>query len=258
MLASMIPLPNRKCVWKPTHLLAYASEQTFHDTAAVLAPYSFSKMTDGVCAICGSAIEEGARIKDVLSSKFTDLSVFQAPSSDYLCRDCVYCIAAPSTEGNKKRRFVAQSWLATPEGITLFDRKKDGWIHIVQTLWNPPKEPFLFLIHTAGKKHMSYRAKVNYSREAFFVQYEDLTIPVIREEHQPLFESLLALREAKVPIGVMESGGWGTGATPKKYKDVWERHEGIIKRWLNTDVLNFLIAVSGAYQKVQAKAKEME
>ena len=153
---------------------------------------------DFTCPICGKFCVNGVKIKDIVSSKFTDWVYVD----EYVCEDCA-----------KLFSLYFYSYVVDPDGIHLYNvRELRGQLCL------PQKTPFLFVISTSGKKHLFYKSRWNYNSNRFYVNLEEeiiLTTPKRMEKLFDFVECLQTLGATKdglksgvIPFGVLQKTGY--------------------------------------------------
>ena len=132
------------------------------------------------CPVCGKDCHEGARTADIISGSFTDYAFI----GDYVCSDCADLFS-----------LYFYNYVKDADGIRLLNIRS-----IRDEITREQKPPFMFVITTSQKKHLFYRAKMNYTATPFAVQLETETIYTTTERMRLLFdfvESLLTLGQSK-------------------------------------------------------------
>jgi len=128
------------------------------------------------CAICGATNIHGFRRAEVISSSFTD--------HDFLSTDkqiCQYC-AACLGKGQPRNHFLRNtSFLATKSQLLRLKREE-----IWQYIFNPPSPPFIFGVTYNHKKHISFKAPINLSRENYQIRTENECVTIPPKAIQPL------------------------------------------------------------------------
>ena len=136
-----------------------------------------------VCPICGMEFDHGVRIKDIVSSNFTDWAYV----GDYICGEC-----------SRMFSLYFYSYEISPRGIELFNaREASGKI------LGPHEPPFRLVITTSRKKHLFYKSAVNYDADAFAINLEEETIPTTRQRMRELFdfvECLMTVGQSKMQM----------------------------------------------------------
>lgn len=128
---------------------------------------------DFCCPCCRTHSEIGVRVKDIVSSNFTDWAYV----GDYVCARCADLFS-----------LYFYSYVVDPDGIHIYNVRELG-----DQLSRPQKIPFLFVITTSQKKHLFYRARWNYSNNRFSVNLETETIYTTTDRMRNLFEFVGAL-----------------------------------------------------------------
>ena len=132
------------------------------------------------CPVCGKDCNEGIRTADIISGSFTDYAFI----GDYVCNDCADLFS-----------LYFYNYVKDVDGIRLLNIRS-----IRDEITRGQKPPFMFVITTSQKKHLFYRAKMNYTATPFAVQLETETIYTTTERMRLLFdfvESLLTLGQSK-------------------------------------------------------------
>lgn len=132
------------------------------------------------CPVCGKYCHEGVRTADIISGSFTDYAFI----GDYVCSDCADLFS-----------LYFYNYVKDADGIRLLNIRS-----IRDEITREQKPPFMFVITTSQKKHLFYRAKMNYTATPFAVQLETETIYTTTERMRLLFdfvESLLTLGQSK-------------------------------------------------------------
>ncbi len=111
------------------------------------------------CFFCGKSFNEGIEIKEAISDRFTDYAFVSAPDSQYCCEGCSLGLS-----------LIRFSYIIDSK-IRLIRQKKFG-----EALLKQKEKPFLVCISTSFKKHLFYKATVNYDLNNFYVNLENETI----------------------------------------------------------------------------------
>lgn len=122
-----------------------------------------------VCHICGFPTDTGTPVRDIIKDGFTAIDVLQGTQSDIVCPACVYTKEQPSVR--------TQHYVVTPHSWRYLKREEIGSV-----LLEPPEPPFAIVIQVSHKKHTWLQAKVNGSRERFWVSLEES--PVLLDRRQ--------------------------------------------------------------------------
>lgn len=111
------------------------------------------------CFFCGNHFDEGIFIKDAISDRFTDYSFVKSPNSQYCCEGCALGL-----------NLIRFSYIIDSK-IRLIRQKK-----FAEALLNQNEVPFFACISTSFKKHLFYKAHINYDLFNFYVNLENETI----------------------------------------------------------------------------------
>lgn len=128
------------------------------------------------CYWCGHESDRGVtfRVSQLGLGNFTNWDLAKRPDSGWLCAACLVAF--------KDETLRKQSWAASlEEGLTLFGSQDP---RLYDTLLEPPSPPFAIGIRPPGAttaKHMAIRARVNHSRDLYWVQYGEDTVLLSRE-----------------------------------------------------------------------------
>ncbi len=105
---------------------------------------------------------------------------------------CLGCVASQNEtaditllDGEQRRwqKVRGYSWIISPAGA--FAGTKSHRQSIMQMCLDPPQPPFVISLSDSGQKHLLYRAKVNWSRDAYTITLEGEAVycspPQLRE-----------------------------------------------------------------------------
>lgn len=169
---------------------------------AALEPY------DGTCGLCGKAITQGARIKNLVSANFTD---WPYVSGDYVCESCIKLLS-----------LYFYSYIVSGEDILLFNVRE-----MAEEIQKPQKPPFKIIISKSQKKHLFYKAAWNDNPEKFTVNLEEEQISTSLDEQRTLFafvSALITLGESKqnlssgsISLGLYAKTGYNLGRKIYEY-----------------------------------------
>ena len=123
------------------------------------------------CCLCHrqpDGMTTGHQRKDVISNTFMDVGYLRFTNE--ICEYCAACLGygKPRTEHIKNYSYIAN------ENSLVRLKREDIW----GCLFNPPETPFIFCVTYNHKKHTSFKASVNYSREHYAVCTENELIEV--------------------------------------------------------------------------------
>lgn len=152
------------------------------------------------CPICKRHTMTGIRIKDIVSSNFTDWAYI----GDYVCHDCADLFS-----------LYFYNYIVDLDGIRLLNIRE-----LRAQLVTPQKPPFMFVITTSQKKHLFYRSIWNYDNSRFAVNLETETIYTTSDRMRVLFDfveylqtlgcSKEALKRGEIPFPVLQKVGFDT------------------------------------------------
>lgn len=157
--------------------------------------------TDFVCPICNKIQHKGCKIKNIVSSNFTDWAYV----GDYICPEC-----------SKLFSLYPYSYIVDPDGIRLLNVRQ-----LRDELCRKQKTPFRFVISTTQKKHLFYRSAVNYNNNKIAVNLETETIYTSQKRMIFLFgfiENLItlgaskkAMQNGEIPFNIVQKIGIESG-----------------------------------------------
>ena len=176
------------------------------------------------CQICGGkGYPILGPVKKFVSGNWTDWALLQDGYG--VCEACATVL--------KDARFRTKSYAANPREIRFMSRG-EVWHH----LHDPPEPPFIFVVTTSHKKHLWYRAIVNYSRDEFGVVFEDAYV-IWSPEKREAGVIVAQLRHVGVPGDAILSG-----QLPSKAPlEAWELLKELKAFNLNRDALEFLVHI---------------
>jgi len=149
---------------------------------------SFPALKNGSCSLCRRRIKKGEGVllaEDAIKKTFTNLDLLN-PRAKHICVACAFCLRTPEL---RRRDFIA-----TPDHIEFLKRDM-----LREKLLSPVDRdgvPFVFCVGLSHKKHLVIRARVNLTRELYYVQFEEQGVWVQPRKHKSLLFSINALREA--------------------------------------------------------------
>ena len=129
----------------------------------------YNEEYNGLCNLCGQEAHGGIPIKKMFSSNYMDWPIHKEPEATHICKACAFCIGM-----NPVGRIVLFRYpLVADKTLHLCNRKQ-----FREYLLNPPKTPFVMILPTSQKKHLFAKSKVSYSKENYFCNLEEITVPV--------------------------------------------------------------------------------
>jgi CRISPR type IV-associated protein Csf1 len=140
-------------------------------TAMGLLPEGIPAPQTGRCAFCGIDIHQGdLYTKFSVGPGFMDTVSLAAKGSGMTCGHCTPLMGASALISTARGVY-------SPAGVVPFAK----WADIGTALREPPEPPFVMLYATANSQHMAWRAKVNLSRELFYVRVGLRDLKIRRE-----------------------------------------------------------------------------
>lgn len=162
-------------IMNPSTLLYYTRDAKGNDLVKEVALKKFKLYSvQFVCPCCHKPQTEGNKLKDIVSSNFTDWAFV----GEYVCENCANLFS-----------LYFYNYIVDPNGIHLYNVRE-----LREQLITPQKPPFLFVITTSRKKHLFYRSKWNHSNVRFAVNLEMETIYTNRERMNTLFNFVESLQ----------------------------------------------------------------
>jgi CRISPR type IV-associated protein Csf1 len=162
----------------------------------VMADHDLQDVDDARCWLCGGQTKHrGLPVKKAILDTFTDRDKARWPQSKSVCPGCAFCLSHLSLRN--------YSILATEQGLRHPTRAE-----IRDMLLNPPEPPFVLCIAVSGQKHLTFRAKVAYSRDGYPVQYEETPICVERPVLADWLEAIETLYTVFTKAEIL-SGNYG-------------------------------------------------
>lgn len=126
------------------------------------------------CPVCKKHAAFGVRVKDIVSSNFTDWAYV----GEYVCPSCADLFS-----------LYFYSYTVDPCGIHLHNVRE-----LRDVLTTPQLPPFLAVITTSQKKHLFYKAVWNYTSDRFAVNLETETIYTSPARMRQLFDFIEGLQ----------------------------------------------------------------
>lgn len=125
-----------------------------------LAPEGVASKEEGCCAYCGATILPGDLCAPAtFGPAFMDDLSLACRGSTLICGHCAPLLSASALMATSHGVFSSQ-------GVRPFRK----WADVSESLRNPPEPPFVMVYATANNQHMAWRARVNLSRDLFYVR----------------------------------------------------------------------------------------
>jgi len=116
---------------------------------------------DSICAFTGVKIVEGVLMKDLIKKTFTDQEMIRF-NSDYASIDIALLIEEVIKGGKGFNSIRNYSFYADETKLELLKRE-----NILELLLNISNKPFQIGITFSNKKHIAYKAPINFSTENY-------------------------------------------------------------------------------------------
>lgn len=182
-----------------------------------------------MCSLCGDIVNEGVKIKDAVSSNFTNFEYFKY-KTDYICINCAKCL--------KDDKLRKNNFLADKEKIIYF--KQNEIENYIFNIKKYVKKPFIFAITRSFKKHNSFKCNLNYNYEEFYIQEEDkkylFNIKEMKELYKTLNEAYLHFTKDE-----MLTGNYKFISVEEYGNDNFLKLENILKQYRGTHKFDLLI-----------------
>jgi len=196
-------------------------------------PHIETEPCKGICAFCGTEIQEGVKLENTVSDAFTNYDLLTDRTASHVCAACNACVREPKL---RRMNFIAIGDSDESDAHIIYFKRDE----IERYLFQPLPTPFIFAVTESYKKHMSFRARVNYSNKLYYVQKEDTQILFSPNKYKPIFDTLnrLYLIFSKNEI---ELGNYYMNRIKKYGLNNFQEDEGIIKEHRGTLQFNLLI-----------------
>lgn len=136
----------------------------------------------GICKVCGQKTESGFKSKlYIKDARFTNFDLLKAVDSDIICQNCASCLSEP-----KLRR---SSFIADTDKI-IYLQKNDIENYVFNLSETGIKTPFVFCVTESFKKHMSFKATINYDTNKYTVTHENYSFVIDVAQAQKIYAVL--------------------------------------------------------------------
>jgi CRISPR type IV-associated protein Csf1 len=208
----------------PTHLIYDALN---------LKTLGVTEPCNSVCAFCGTKITHGIKLKDTISDAFTNFDILINRDASHVCTCCYSCLKEPKL---RHMNFIAIGDSPETNAQLIYFKRNE----IEKWLFNPPSPPFVFAVTISMKKHMSFKARINYSNKVFYIQKEDEQIPFSPDKYKPIFEAMNRLYKT-FSKSTIQTGSYQQPYIQKYGFHEFKQDEAIIKDKRGTQQFNLLI-----------------
>ncbi|MGO0987461.1 hypothetical protein ACTPEW_16125 [Clostridioides difficile] len=190
------------------------------------------------CFVCGSNINEGLSVKDIISPKFTNFDICKNKDSNYVCKECSFCM--------KEAKLRRSSFIAC-ESKLIYLKKND----LEKYLFNLDEFitiPFIIGITRSFKKHNFFRCRVNYDLKTFYIREEDKEYLFNINEMKPLYKKL---NEAYLQFSKeeLETGIYNTYEIEKFGLEKFNEYENIFKKFRGTHQFSLLLHIMNSEKR---------
>lgn len=189
---------------------------------------------DQTCFYCGAPCGTDRPASSFVRSTFFDVGETAAPNSEYVCSGCEVCLqekAEINGRQNQKRRNY--SWVLTASEQRALT--KADVLKLQAACLAPPEPPYAIVIATSGQKHLLFRSRVNYDRQAVTVQLElervTYAVSDLRRRLDRVAEILPHIGKSRMldshwPLGLSMSAAAKLGEGAEAKLEAWRRVAG--------------------------------
>lgn len=190
------------------------------------------------CLICGSNINEGCSVKNIIGVKFTNLDVCKDINSNYVCKECSFCMKEVTLRRNN---FIAC------ESKIIYPKKDDLGTYLFN-LDEFISTPFVIGITRSFKKHNSFRCRVNYDVNNFYIREEEkeylFNVDKMKFLYQKLNEAYLHFSKEE-----LRTGNYSLLFIEKLGIDKFYEYENLFKQYRRTYQFELLIYIMDSKKK---------
>lgn len=202
------------------------------------------------CFICGTNLNEGVHVKNIIGQKFTNFDICKNKESKYVCKECSYCM---------KEAKIRRSNFIACESKIIYLKKND----LEEYLFNLDKfitVPFVVGLTRSFKKHNFFRCRVNYDLNTFYIREEEKEYLFNVNEMKILYEKL---NEAYLQFSKeeLQSGNYNVFGIENFGIDKFNEYESVFKEFRGTHQFSLLLYILNSekrneYIKEQLKLKK--
>jgi len=138
---------------------------------------------NGICGFCGKEIKEGILKEDFIKQNFTDFEYIKYKSNIF-CKECYISMANCIDRNGKKSCLRNYSFIADDKQLILLTKEKMKY-YLFEYKFN---KPFIFCITFNGKKHLSFKSKVNYDINSFIITTDLGNVFFIRNRYIEIYK----------------------------------------------------------------------
>lgn len=222
-----------------TEIIYTAMKASFEDNLEIV---------DSCCLMCGKEIKAGIKVKKVLSGNFTNLSECKDLKSEYVCKECTFCLKNADLRKN--------NIICDKEHMYLLKKNE-----LENYLFNLEKylteKEFLVAVTTSFKKHNTFRCKVNSDYKKFYIREEDkeylFDVKKMKYLYKLLNKAYLYFSKEEI-----KSGQYNLISLEQFGIEKFNKYETEFKKYRGSHQFNFLIYILNSEKRneyVQAKIK---
>jgi CRISPR type IV-associated protein Csf1 len=145
-----------------------------------------SVKNENLCCICGSEYSyKWSTRKSIFSGSFTDQNMLKVKNSNYICGDCEkllsdYYMKSPKDNDCGIRLY---SFISTTSDFQIIDRSKREY-YLFDFEYTGA---FILVFSDTGQKHISWKSKISFNTNSFFVCNESGNIFFEREKYRKIY-----------------------------------------------------------------------
>lgn len=193
------------------------------------------------CWLCGESIKSGIDRDLVIADTFVDRDKCKNPAGKFICSGCAFCFSEKLIlpEYQKPQKFRTFSHFVVMGKWYYFTKaQKDEMRRI---LFDPPAGEWLAVISDSGKKHLAFRAPVNYGKHGCLVQFEENRIAYEPKLLPSYCQTIETLMQAGFSKSEIETGNYNQSKILKSGLPFWKARENLIRKWRGS--LSFKLAL---------------
>lgn len=203
----------------------------------------------GTCKMCGLHTDTGHKAKAYIKdARFTNFDLLKNVESDIICADCAACLSE-----DKIRR---SCFIADDEKIVFLKKNElEEYLFDMSKI----KIPFVFCVTQSFKKHLSYKATVNYDTKKFVITHENYSFTFDVSESKAVYDKLNAMYVFFSKDELL-SGNYNIQSLRSYYAEKgnmreFEKNEETFKKYRGSYLFDFLVFILNS-EKKQAEVKK--
>ncbi|HBE8429893.1 hypothetical protein KWT25_03600 [Clostridioides difficile] len=190
------------------------------------------------CFVCGSNINEGCLVNEIIGAKFTNFDVCKDINSKFVCKECSFCM--------KEARLRKSNFIACESKIIYL--KKDDLATYLFNLNEFISTPFVVGVTRSFKKHNSFRCRVNYDINNFYIREEDkeylFNVDKMKYLYQKLNEAYLHFSKEE-----LRTGNYSVLFIEQLGINKFNEYENLFKKYRRTYQFELLIYIMDSAKK---------